>query len=67
MAHGKSLELAQIKRPAPTVVYATAPHPTPRYKNLGGVANRRSRRAVARAAGIRMPAASLTPYRKETD
>lgn len=62
MAHGKSLELAQIKRPAPTVVYATAPHPTPRYEKLGGVANRRARRAFARTAGIQMPAATLVPY-----
>ncbi|HLS46106.1 MAG TPA: hypothetical protein VK045_11785 [Ornithinicoccus sp.] len=61
---GKTLELREIPRRTVGVVHEHRAHATPRYEKLGGVANRRARRAYARARRTTMPAPTLEPYEK---
>lgn len=61
---GKTLELREIPRRTVGVVHEHRAHTTPRYEKLGGVANRRARRAYARARRTTMPAPTLEPYEK---
>lgn len=59
-----SLDLRAIPRRTVGVVHEHTAHPTPRYKELGGVANRAARRAYARGRGVPMPAPTLEPYER---
>lgn len=66
MAHGKSLELRKIPKRTVVVLHEQRTHTTDRYKSLGGVANRATRRAYARGRGrgAAMPAPTLLPYER---
>lgn len=66
MAHGKSLELRKIPKRTIVVLHEHRKHSTDRYKALGGVANRATRRAYARGRGrlLGMPAPTLLPYER---
>lgn len=66
MAHGKSLELRKIPKRTVVVLHEHRTHTTDRYKHLGGVANRATRRAYARGRGrgAAMPAPTLLPYER---
>lgn len=62
--HGKSLELRAIPRRTIVVLHEFHTHTTPRYKELGNVPNRATRRAYARGRGrgFPVPAPTMTPY-----
>ena len=64
--HGITLEMRAIPRRTVVVVHEFTMHTTPRYKELGGVPNRATRRAYARGRGrgAKMPAAVMVPYEK---
>lgn len=63
---GKSLELAKIPARHVEAVHEQkiGENTQDRYKGLGGVPNRKARRALGRAKNVLTPRASLTPYEK---
>lgn len=61
---GVTLEMRKIPRRTVIVLHEHTEHTTPRYKELGNVANRATRRAYARARGVAMPAPTLFPYER---
>lgn len=61
---GITLEMRKIPRRTVVVIHEHRPHTTERYKGLGGVANRATRRAYARGRGVALPGATLEPYRR---
>jgi len=66
MASGKSLELKSVPKPTTIAVHEQRAHTTERYKGLGGVANRKTRRAYAKGRGSKaVPAPTLLPYERK--
>jgi len=62
--HGVTLEMRKIPRRTVVVLHEHRPHTTKRYDLFGGVANRATRRAYARAHRVDLPGATLEPYRR---
>jgi hypothetical protein len=62
--HGITLEMRKIPKRTIVVLHEQRKHTTPRYKALGGVPNRATRRAFARGRGIAVPAPTMLPYER---
>lgn len=64
--HGITLEMRKIPRRTSIVLHEHRTHTTERYKHLGNVANRATRRAYARGRGrgTATPAPTLLPYER---
>lgn len=64
--YGITREMRKIPRRTVIVIHEHTAHTTPRYNELGGVANRATRRAYARGRGrlVGMPAPTLLPYER---